>query len=144
MALLFLAGACRALPAGFLAPAAGPTADPSPSPVVKTTCESGADLRVDVDFLRSLEIREDGLLSVLVAVDAALGEAQLLVNLVAEEYRPLVVDLVLALQGLRTTAEELADQETVGAGIASIGAAITEIGETMDALTLRLQEPCPQ
>ena len=147
LALLFAAAACRALPTGLMAPGseASPTMDPgaSPSPITKTMCESAADLRVDVDFLRSMEIREDGLVSVLVAVDAALGEARTLTTLVAQEYRPFAADLVLSLVALRLTVTQLDQQETVGASIAAIGEAIVGLGEATDSLERELQDPCP-
>jgi len=145
LALLFALSACRALPPGFLAPSAAPDSTPGPSPtlITKTMCESGADLRTDIDFLRSLELREDGLISVLVAVDSALGEARTLGTLVTEEYRPQAVDLVLSLENLRLTVDELSQQETLGAGIATLGESIAEIGDAMDALTLELRDPCP-
>jgi hypothetical protein len=77
-------------------------------------------------------------------VDAALGEAQLLAELVVDEYQPLVEDTIVALQELRDVGEQVREQETLGAGIATIGEAITEVGEAMDALTLGLREPCPE
>lgn len=141
LALLFALSACRALPPGFLAPDA--TLEPSPTPITKTMCESGAELRTDIEFLRTLELREDGLVSVLVAIDSTLGEARTLGTLVTEEYRPQAVDLVLSLENLRVTVDELNQQETVGAGIATIGESIAEIGVAMDALTLELRDPCP-
>lgn len=106
-------------------------------------CESGAELRTDIDFLRSLEVREDGLLSVLVVVDSALGEARTLSDLAGEQYRPLALDLVLALQDLRQTVDELSEQETMGAGIATIGDSVSQIGSAMDTLALELRDPCP-
>lgn|GEM_PF-5768544 len=139
----FVVSACRAIPPGLVGPDADATPGPSPTPTTKTMCESGADLSVDVEFLRSLELREDGLVSVLVAVDAALGEARTLGALVTEEYRPQAVDLVLSLENLRLTVDELSQQETLGAGIAAIGDSISEIGKAMDALTLELRDPCP-
>lgn len=146
--LLFVAGACRSLPPGVLAPAAeatpAATAEASAVPITKTVCESGADLQVDVEFLRSMELSEDGLITVLFAADTALDEARVLAELVAEEYRPLATDLVLSLEGLRTTVDMLDRQETAGASIAAIGESIVEIGEAMDALTLQLREPCPE
>jgi len=141
LVLLFALSACRTLPPGFLAPDS--TAEPSPTPIAKTMCESGADLRTDVEFLRSLELREDGLVSVLVAVDSALGEARTLGTLVTEEYRPEAVDLVLSLENLRLTVDDLSQQETIGAGIAAIGESIAEVGTAMDTLTLELRDPCP-
>jgi len=146
--LLFVAGACRSLPPGVLAPAAeatpATTAEASAVPITKTLCESSADLQVDIEFLRSMELSEDGLVTVLIAADTALDEAHLLADLVAEEYRPLATDLALSLEGLRTTVDMLDREETAGASIAAIGESIVEIGEAMDALTLQLREPCPE
>jgi hypothetical protein len=148
LAVVFVLAACRAIPTGLFGsdPEASPGQDPSPSPtaITKTLCESAADLRVDVDSLRSMELREDGLLSVLVAADAALGEAGTLRVLVAEEYGPYVAELVLALEGLRRTVDDLSAAETVGAGLESIGESIAEIGRAMDVLALELRDPCPE
>lgn len=148
IALLFVASACRSLPPGVLAPAAEPTpaasATASAEPVTKSICESGVDLQADIDFLRSTELSEDGLITVLFAADTALEETRLLADLVGEEYRPLVTDLMLSLQGLRTTVDGFDSEETAGAGISAIGESIAEIGESMDALTLQLREPCPE
>jgi hypothetical protein len=137
----FVLSACRSLPPGFLAPDADPTA--SPEPIDKTMCESGAELTSDIAFLRSLELSDDGLVAVLVAVDSALGEARVLADLAVEEFGPMAIDLVLALEGLRDTIDGLSQQETVGSGIAEIGVSIAEIGTAMDQLTLELRDPCP-
>ena len=137
----FVLSACRSLPPGFLAPDADPTA--SPEPIDKTMCESGAELATDIAFLRSLELSDDGLVAVLVAVDSALGEARVLADLAVEELGPMAIDLVLALEGLRDTVDGLSQQETVGSGIADIGVSIAEIGTAMDQLTLELRDPCP-
>lgn len=119
-------------------------ADASPSPEAKTMCESGADLAVDVAFLRSIDVSEDGLLSLIVGVDAALGEAQMLGTLTVAEYQPLVADVVVSLQDLRDIAEELEQDETVGAAITTVGEAVTAVGESMEALGTQLREPCPE
>ena len=138
----FVLSACRSLPPGFLAPDADPTA--SPEPIDKTMCESGAELATDIAFLRSLELSDDGLVAVLVAVDSALGEARVLADLAVEEFGPMAIDLVLALEGLRDTVDGLSQQETVGSGIADIGVSIAEIGTAMDQLALELRDPCPE
>ena len=127
---------------GSAEPAA--TTKPSPTPTAKTMCASGADLAVDVAFLRNVEVSEDGLLSLIVSVDAALGEARTLGPLVVEEYQPLVADVVASLQELRDIAEELEELDTLGEGIVAIGEAITEVGVVMDALATQLREPCPE
>jgi hypothetical protein len=128
-------------------------ADPSVAPVAsgapvaseppKTMCESVADLRLYVGFLRDQSIREDGLLPVLVGAAASLSEARTLRGLVEETYRPLVGDLVGSLQDLRMAARGLLDQDTIGSGLVRLGEAITRVGLTMDALSAGLHEPCP-
>ena len=127
-------------PVGAAASAAAETE----APPGKTMCQSGEDLAVDIAFLRSLDISQDGVASLVVGANAALGEAQLLADLVVDEYRPLVEDTVVALQALRDVGEEVRAQETLGAGISTIGEAITEVGEAMDALALGLRDPCPR
>jgi hypothetical protein len=137
-----------ALSAGALA------ADPSPDPASVASpgsemteptelCQSASDLRLIIGFLRETSISEDGVIPVVVGVIAGLSEAQTLVGLVDETYRPLVEDFVISLQELRTTVDELGEAATLGAEIASIGEAITEIGTAMDALSVQLQTPCP-
>ena len=142
--LVFALSACRAIPPGLLDGGGEPAVEAEPTPVTKTLCESSADLRTDVEFLRTVEVSEDGLLQLIVAIDAALGEARTLALLVGEEYGPLVSDVVVSLQGLRDVAEEVEEQETIGAGIATIGEAITSVGESMDALEVELRDPCPE
>lgn len=152
-AAALIVSACQTATSETAAPG-GPTESPievaataaaeTETPPDKTMCQSGEDLAVDVAFLRSLDTSKDGVASLVVATDSALGEAQLLANLVVDEYRPLVEDTVVALQNLRDVGEEVREQETLGAGIATIGQAITEVGEAMDALALALREPCPQ
>jgi hypothetical protein len=148
LGLLFVIGACRALPTGLTSPGSGDSPDvdptPSPTPIAKTMCESADDLRVDLDFLRAVELREDGLVAVLVAVDVALGEARTLTTLMGEEYGPYAADLVLSLEALRVTVDRLERKETVGEGIAAIGEAIVGIGEAMESLELELRDPCPE
>jgi hypothetical protein len=139
---IFTLSACRAIPVGLFEPDPEATTGPSPTPITKSLCESGADLRTDIEFLRSVEVSDDGLLSLIVAVDAALGETQTLATLAGQEYSPLVDDVIVSLQDLRDISEQLEGQETLGAGIATIGEAITEIGESMDALAIELREPC--
>ena len=134
--LVFLAGACTILPPGLFAP----TATPSPTP--KGVCANQADLLVAIDELRSLDVSEAGVLALGESLDAALTEARLLIEAVGEELRPLVLDLVVSLENLRATVDELADQATLGSKIASIGESLIEIGETMDALEVRLRTRC--
>ncbi len=142
--LLLTLSACRALPTGFLDADGDPTIEAEPTPITKTYCESGADLRTDVEFLRSVEVSDDGLLQLIVSVDATLGEARTFAILAGEEFGPSVEDVILSLQDLRDIADELEDQETIGAGIATLGESITAVGEAMDVLALQLREPCPE
>ena len=86
---------------------------------------------------------EDGWLPVFVGVIAGLSEARQLAASVGETYRPLVEDLIGSLEGLRSTVEELQELETIGARVADVGEAITDIGNAMDALSVQLRTPCP-
>lgn len=127
-------------------PSAAPLAAPSPTPTLTAAqrmCESAADLRLYIGFLRATSLSEDGVLPVLVGLAASVGEARRLVGLVDATYRPMVEDLVASLEELRASVRELRDQGTLGAGIASVGEAITAIGEAMDALSTALRAPCP-
>jgi len=144
VALLAITACQTATPEDGSAEPAATTTEASPTPTAKTMCASGADLAVDVAFLRNVEVSEDGLLSLIVSVDAALGEARTLGPLVVEEYQPLVADVVVSLQELRDIAEKLEELDTLGEGIVAIGEAITEVGVTMDALATQLREPCPE
>lgn len=139
LALLFVATACAALPSAFFAGEPATTASAPPP----TVCESGADLRLAIDRLRELDLEDSSLLDVLVTVDVAVSSARQFANVVGEQYRPLATDLVVSLEGLRTTVEDLGDQETLGASIATVGASIVEIGEAMDAIGVELRTPCP-
>jgi hypothetical protein len=141
---IFALSACRAIPGELFADEPEVTPEPTPTPITKSFCESGADLRTDIEFLRAAELSEDGLLPFIVAIDAALGEARTLTTLAGLEYGPLVADVIISLQDLRDIAEEVEAQETLGAGIATIGEAITEVGQSMDTLTTQLREPCPE
>jgi hypothetical protein len=116
---------------------------PEPEPTTKTVCQSSADLQAAIEDIRSTELSEEGLLPLVVKIDTAVSEARLLVELVGEELRPEVTDLVASLQGLRTTVESLDEQGTLGAGITLIGESLIHIGEAMDALALELQTRCP-
>lgn len=130
----------RAADPSMAPPVSGsPTASEAP----KTMCESAADLRLYVGFVRDQSIDDAGLLTVLVGAVASLSEARTLAALVGETYRPLVDDLVASLQDLRTTVRAFRDQGTVGAGLVQVGEAVARVGTTMDALSLALHEPCP-
>ena len=141
---VFALSACRALPVGLFSSGDDQTPAPSPTPITKTMCESGADLAVDVGFLQRLDVSEDGVVPLIAAVDLALGEAQTLGTLVVEEYQPLVNDVIVSLQDLRDISEELESQETIGGGITAIGESLVGIGESMEALEQQLREPCPE
>lgn len=131
-------------PAGSPAATTAAGAGSDPSPVSKTMCQSGTDLAADIESLRALDVSEDGVVSLIAGVDAALTEARILADLVVDEYQPLVDDTVVALQDLRDVGQELEDVETLGAGVATIGEAITEVGVAMDELGTQLRAPCPQ
>jgi hypothetical protein len=106
-------------------------------------CESLANLRLYVGFVRDQSIRDDGLLPVLVGVVASLSEARTLAGLVRETYRPLVDDLVTSLTDLDSAVRMFFDQGTVGAGLVQLGGAITAVGEKLDTLAGAAREPCP-
>ena len=108
-----------------------------------TLCDSAGDLRLIIGFLRDTDPSQDGWPPILVGAIAALSEARHLAGSVGETYRPLVDDLIVSLEGLRSTVEGLEESETLGARIASIGEAITDIGNAMDSLSFQLREPCP-
>ena len=146
MALLFLASACSALPAGLFAVDATappePTATPIPTP--KDICTALVDLEVAVDDLRAADLETVGVLGLRVSVDGAISETRALASAVGEVYRPLVDDLNDSLVGLRDTLDGLGDQPTLGASVATIGVSIAQIGLAMDALSVQLQMPCPR
>jgi len=126
-------------------PSAPPAASAAPAPtdVPGAMCESASDLRLYVGFLRDQTISEDGLLAVLVGAVASLSEARTLAGLSGETYRPLVDDLIGALQDLGTAVRGFRDQGTVGAGLVQLGESIAAVGSAMDALSAGLREPCP-
>jgi len=148
IALALAVSLMAALPTGFLAqdstePAdAAAAAEPSVAPAV-AACESADDLALIVEFLQDIDVEEDGWVPVLVGAIAGLGEARTLVGLVGETYRPLVDDLVVSLQDVRSTVDELGEMETTGAQLAAIGETITDIGTAMDALSSQLRTSCP-
>jgi hypothetical protein len=106
-------------------------------------CESADDLRLIVEFLRGTDVDEDGWLPILVGAIAGLAEGRTLAGLAGETYRPLVDDLIVAFQALRSAVDGLDGSETAGAWVAAVGEAITEIGNAMDALSTELRTPCP-
>ena len=136
---------------GTVAPARAQDSSPEAalaSPVLGTLdgpslCDSAERVRLIVGFLRETSISEDGLVPVVVGVIAGLSEARTLAGLVDATYRPLVDELSGSLQGLQSAVQERGEQPTVGAQIASIGEAITAVGNAMDALSVELRTPCP-
>jgi hypothetical protein len=148
LALVLAASFSAVLPSGLLAAESSPMPETAASPEptlapAEAACESVEDLRLIIDFLRGTDASEDGWLPVLIGVIAALSETRQLANLVSETYRPMVDDLTGSLQDLGSTVDELRELETTGARLASIGEAITDIGNAMDALSVQLQTPCP-
>jgi hypothetical protein len=143
LGILMLAG--LAAPTRAADPSAAPAAAGSPiaSEAPQTMCGSVADLRLYLGFVRDQAANDGGLLPILVGTVASLGEARTLAGLVAETYRPLVDDLVAALQSLRTSIRGFSDAGTVGSGLVAVGEAIVDIGTRMDALSAALSEPCP-
>jgi hypothetical protein len=107
-------------------------------------CQSLADLRLYVGFLRGQSLGDDGLLPILVGAAASIAEARTLAPLVSAEYRPLAEDLIGSLAGLRSAVRGFGDAGTVGAGLVQVGEAIVGIGTSLDALSLALREPCPE
>lgn len=125
-------------------PTAQPAATTAPTLApADALCQSADDLRLIVGFLRETDPSEDGWVPVIVGAIAGLSEARQLLALVDETYRPLVDDLATSFRDLRSTVEGLSEQTTAGAGIASLGEAITTVGNAMDALSVQLREPCP-
>jgi hypothetical protein len=144
LASVLVASLLTALPQALLAqdpsPAPGATATLAP---IEAACESADDLRLIVEFLRETDPSEDGWLPVFVGVVAGLSEARQLAGFVGDAYRPLVDDVILSLEGLGTTVDELSEQQTAGAQLAAIGESITQIGNAMDVLSVALRTPCP-
>ena len=120
---------------------AEPTASLTPA---EAACASADDLQVIVDFLRGSVESEAGLLPVGIGVIAGLSEARILVDLVAEVYRPLVQDLVVSLQDLRDTLGDLDELDTAGSKVSAVGEAVVDIGNSMDELGMQLRTGCPE
>jgi hypothetical protein len=120
------------------------SAVPSASPTVEqAACSSADDLRLIIGFIGDSVEAESGLIPVGIGVIAAVSEARSLAGLVGEVFRPLVDDLVVSLQDLRDTIGDLDELETAGAKLASVGEAVTDIGNAMDSLSVTLQTSCP-
>ncbi len=101
------------------------------------------DLRLIIGFLQEVDIEDDGWLPVIVGSIAGVSQARDLAGLVGETYRPLVEDLIVSLQDIRRTVEQLGEMETIGAQVAVIGEAITDVGNAMDDLSVQLRTRCP-
>jgi hypothetical protein len=148
LALIVAASVCTLLPSGLLAvesspmPEAVASLEPTLAPA-ESACHSADDLRLIVDFLRDTDPSVDGWVPVVVGASAGLSEARQLAGFVGDTYRPLVDDLVISLEGLRMTLDEVGGQATAGAQLAAVGEAITAIGTAMDALSVQLQTSCP-
>ena len=140
-----IAGGSTLTPVGAADPSAPPLASASPaaSEPAEAMCDSVANLRLYVGFVRDQSIKDDGLLPVLVGVVASLSEARTLAGLVRETYRPLVDDLVTSLTDLESAVRSFFDQGTVGAGLVQLGGAITDVGTKLDTLSSAVREPCP-
>jgi hypothetical protein len=132
-------------PVGAADPSELPLASPSPlaSEPAEAMCDSLANLRLYVGFVRDQSVKDDGLLPILVGVVASLSEAHTLAGLVGETYRPLADDLVTSLTNLKVAVRTLFDQGTIGAGLVQLGAAITDVGTKLDTLSAAIREPCP-
>jgi hypothetical protein len=148
LALIVAASVCTLLPSGLLAVESSPmpealaSLEPTLGPA-EATCQSADDLRLIISFLRDTDPSVDGWVPVIVGVIAGLSEARQLAGFVGDTYRPLVDDLVISLEGLRTTLDEVGGQATAGAQLAAVGEAITAIGNAMDALSVQMQTGCP-
>jgi hypothetical protein len=148
LALVIAASFSSVLPSGLLAVESSPLPEAmtSPEPTLspaEAACRSADDLRLIIGFLRDTDRSEDGWVPVIVGVIAGLSEARQLAGFVGDTYRPLVDDLVVSLEGLRTTLDEVGGEATAGAQLAAVGEAITAIGNAMDALSVQLQTDCP-
>ncbi len=77
------------------------------------------------------------------SIDVVTTDARALLEAVGDELRPLVLDLVVSLEDLRTSVSELPDEATLGSKVASIGESIVGIGEAADTLEVRLRTRCP-
>lgn len=148
LALIIVAAFGSVLPSGLLAvesspmPEAVASLEPTLAPA-EATCQSADDLRLIASFLRDTDPSVDGWVPVIVGVIAGLSEARQLAGFVGDTYRPLVDDLVISLEGMRTTLDEVGGEATAGAQLATVGEAITAIGNAMDALSIQLQTGCP-
>lgn len=144
LAASFTVAMSPALQAAEASPAPEAAASPGPSPApAGALCTSANDLRLIIGFMRDIDVSVDGWIPVLVGAIAALSEARQLAGLADETYRPLVDELIGALEGLRSTVDGLGELDTAGAKVTAIGEAITAIGEAMDALSVQLRSPCP-
>ena len=127
------------MPAALIAAEVSPELTIAPA---DAACESVDDLRLIAEFLVETDVSEDGWLPVMVGAIAGVSEARDLLGHVGDTYRPLVEDLVVSFEGLQAAAQELEEQETAGAKLATIGESITGIGDSMDALSVQLRAGC--
>ena len=117
--------------------------DESAAPTAaEAACASASDLQLIIEFVVDAVEDEAGLLPVGIGVIAGVNEAQDLLALVGETYRPLVEDLVVSLQDLRDTIGDLDELDTAGAKLAVIGESVTGIGLAMDSLGIQLRAGC--
>jgi hypothetical protein len=144
LALALWLAASVGAPLGVTAHSSAPSVAPSASEAPKTMCQSLDDLRLYIGFLRDQSLSDDGLLPVLVGAAASIAEARTLLPLVGAEYRPLVEALLGSLQDLQAAVRGFGDAGTVGSGLVQVGGSIVGIGTSLDALSLALQEPCPE
>lgn len=148
LGLAFVVAAMSLGPSRLVGADASPQPSPDSSPAAAMTpadvgCDSLDDLRLIVEFLQGTDVGEEGWLPVFVGVVAGLSEARQLADALGETYRPLVDDLIAALEGLAAAVSALRESETIGSGIAAVGGAITDVGNAMDALSVQMRTPCP-
>ena len=141
LALLAVVALAAAWPASAFAQDASPSPEASLTPE-QAACESADDLTLIVEFLQETDTEEDGWLPLLVGAVASLSEARDLVGYVGAVYRPLVEDLIVSLQELRTVVDEVRAEDSLGSQLVVIGETITEIGTSMDALGDQLRTRC--
>ena len=133
-----------AMPVGVAGQSEAPPEAPTASQAPPTMCESLADLRLYVGFLRDQSLGDGGLLPILVGAAASIAEARTLLPLVGAEYQPLVEALLGSLEDLRSAVRGFRDAPTVGTGLVQVGESIVGIGTSLDALSIALREPCPE
>lgn len=136
--LAFVFGACSVLPPGLFA--VTPTTPPAPTPSV--VCSSADALQASVDTLGALELSEDELTAIGAQIDVVLGDARQVAEAVGDDLRPLVMDMIVALEGIRGTIDTVQEDGTLGSKIEAVGATLVEIGSATDALEIRFADRC--